>query len=64
MASCVGVANGSDAIEVALRALDLRYGDEVIVPSFTFIATASMVQLAGGVPVFADVEPGSPTEPA
>lgn len=57
VAACVGVANGSDAIELAVRALDLRPGDEVIVPSFTFIATAAMVQLAGGVPVFCDVEP-------
>ena len=55
--SCVGVANGSDALELAVRALGLSPGDEVIVPAFTFIATAAMVQLAGGVPVFADVEP-------
>ena len=54
---CVGVANGTDALVVALRALELQPGDEVIVPAFTFIATASAVALAGGVPVFADVEP-------
>lgn len=55
-AGCVGVANGTDALELALRALDLEPGDEVIVPSFTFIATAAAVCLAGGRPVFADVE--------
>jgi len=55
-AGCVGVANGTDALVVALRALDLAPGDEVIVPAFTFIATGSAVALAGGVPVFADVE--------
>ncbi|MGD2115377.1 MAG: DegT/DnrJ/EryC1/StrS family aminotransferase [Acidobacteriota bacterium] len=58
-AGCVGVANGTDALVVALRALDLQPGDQVIVPAFTFIATGSAVALAGGVPVFADVEPGS-----
>ena len=56
-AACVGVANGTDALIVALRALHLRPGDEVIVPSFTFIATAGAVAIAGGTPVFADVEP-------
>jgi dTDP-4-amino-4,6-dideoxygalactose transaminase len=56
-AGCVGVANGTDALVVALRALGLAPGDEVIVPAFTFVATASAVALAGGVPVFADVEP-------
>lgn len=54
---CVGVANGTDGLVVALRALDLEPGDEVIVPAFTFVATASAVALAGGVPVFAEVEP-------
>lgn len=53
----VGVANGTDSLVVAMRALDLKPGDEVIVPAFTFIATASAVALAGGVPVFADVLP-------
>ena len=56
VAGCVGVANGTDALELACRALDLQPGDEVIVPSYTFIATAAAVLLAGGIPVFADVE--------
>lgn len=55
-AGCVGVANGTDALLLALRALGLEPGDEVIVPSFTFIATAATVVLAGGTPVFVDVE--------
>ena len=55
-AGCVGVANGTDALILALRVMDLEPGDEVIVPSFTFIATAAAVDLVGGKPVFADVE--------
>jgi dTDP-4-amino-4,6-dideoxygalactose transaminase len=55
-AGCVGVANGTDALELAIRALDLQPGDEVVVPSYTFIATAAAICLAGGRPVFADVE--------
>jgi len=53
---CVGVANGTDALILALRALGVGPGDEVLVPAFSFIATASAVVLAGGVPVFVDVE--------
>jgi dTDP-4-amino-4,6-dideoxygalactose transaminase len=52
----VGVANGTDAITIALRALGVRPGDEVIVPSFTFYATAEAVATAGAVPVFCDVD--------
>ena len=52
----VGVANGTDALTVALRALGLRPGDEVLVPAFSFFATAETVVLAGGRPVFCDVE--------
>ncbi len=53
------VANGSVAIEIALRALGVRPGDEVIVPSYTFISTATSVLMVGAVPVFADIEPNS-----
>lgn len=56
-AGCVGVANGTDALVLALHALGLRRGDEVLVPSFTFFATAEAVVWAGGVPVPVDVEP-------
>jgi dTDP-4-amino-4,6-dideoxygalactose transaminase len=53
---CVGVANGTDALMLALKALGMQPGDEVIVPAFTFIATAGAVSWLGGKPVFADVE--------
>src|SRR2546421_1160303 len=54
---CVGVANGTDAITIALRALGVKPGDEVVVPSFTFYATAEAVVTAGALPVFCDVDP-------
>jgi dTDP-4-amino-4,6-dideoxygalactose transaminase len=57
--NCVAVANGTDAIVLALRALGAGPGDEVIVPAFTFVATAEAVSLVGATPVFADVEPDS-----
>ncbi len=53
----VGVASGTDAIHIALRALDVGQGDEVIVPSFTFFASAGAVALAGATPVFAEINP-------
>lgn len=52
----VAVNSGTDALILLLRAAGLRPGDEVIVPAYSFIATASAVALAGGVPVFADIE--------
>lgn len=54
---CVGVANGTDAVEIALRAVGIRPGDEVIIPVNTFIATAEAVTRIGAVPVFVDVDP-------
>jgi dTDP-4-amino-4,6-dideoxygalactose transaminase len=54
---CVGVANGTDALTIALRALGVGPGDEVVVPALTFYATAEAVVNAGAVPVFADVDP-------
>jgi len=53
---CVGVANGTDALEIALRAVGVGAGDEVVVPANTFIATAEAVVRAGARPVFADVD--------
>jgi dTDP-4-amino-4,6-dideoxygalactose transaminase len=55
----IGVANGTDAITIALRALGVIPGDEVIVPSFTFYATAEAVVTAGAVPVFCDIDPAT-----
>jgi dTDP-4-amino-4,6-dideoxygalactose transaminase len=54
--SCVGVANGTDALEIALRVLGVGHGDEVVVPANTFIATAEAVVRAGATPVFVDVD--------
>lgn len=54
---CVGVANGTDAITIALRALGCGPGDEVVVPSFTFFATPEAVVNAGARPVFCDIDP-------
>ncbi len=55
----VGCASGTDALLLPLKALDLEPGDEVIVPPFTFFATAGTVHNAGGKPVFVDIEPGT-----
>lgn len=53
---CVGVGNGTDGIELALRALGVGPGDEVILPANTFIATAEAVSRAGATPVLVDVD--------
>lgn len=53
----IGVGNGTDAITIALRALGVGPGDEVIVPSFTFYASAEAIPPTGAVPVFCDVDP-------
>src|SRR5713101_6762585 len=53
----VAVTNGTAAIEVVMAALNIGPGDEVIVPDFTFIATASAVLFAGALPVMVDVRP-------
>jgi dTDP-3-amino-3,4,6-trideoxy-alpha-D-glucose transaminase len=53
----IGVANGTDAITLALRAMGVGPGDEVVVPSFTFYASAEAIPLTGARPVFCDVDP-------
>src|SRR3954454_3430211 len=53
----IGVANGTDAITIALRALGVGPGDEVVVPSFTFWASAEAIPPTGATPVFCDVDP-------
>ena len=58
VAHCVGVANGTDALELALRAVGVGPGDEVILPANTFIATAEAVARIGAAPVLVDVRPG------
>jgi dTDP-4-amino-4,6-dideoxygalactose transaminase len=52
----VGVANGTDAIAIALRALGVGPGDEVVVPSFTFYASAEAIAYIGATPVFCDID--------
>jgi dTDP-4-amino-4,6-dideoxygalactose transaminase len=56
LAHCVGVASGTDALELALRALGVGPGDEVIVPAFTFVASALAAVRAGARPILVDVD--------
>jgi dTDP-4-amino-4,6-dideoxygalactose transaminase len=53
----LSVTNGTHALVAALKAADVRFGDEVIVAPYTFVATATAVLLAGAIPVFADIDP-------
>lgn len=55
----VGVASGTDALMLTLRACGIRTGDEVILPTFTFVATASAVSALGAKPVFTDIHPNT-----
>ncbi len=54
---CITVASGTEAILISLMAIDLKPGDEVITTPFTFAATAEMIVLLGGKPVYVDIEP-------
>lgn len=54
---CVGVANGTDALTIALRAAGVGPGDEVVMPSFTFFATAEAALVIGARPAFCDIDP-------
>jgi dTDP-4-amino-4,6-dideoxygalactose transaminase len=58
-AHAVGVANGTDAITIALRAMGVGPGDEVVVPSFTFYASAEAIPPTGATPVFCDIDPST-----
>jgi dTDP-4-amino-4,6-dideoxygalactose transaminase len=53
----VGVANGTDALVLALEAMGVGHGDEVVCPAFTFYATAEAIARVGAVPVFCDIDP-------
>ncbi|CAM3503606.1 aminotransferase [Xenorhabdus nematophila ATCC 19061] len=53
---CITCANGTDALQIALMAIGIKPGDEVITPGFTYIATAETVALLGGIPVYVDVK--------
>ena len=55
----IGCANGTDALQIALMALNLEPGDEVIVPAFTYVATAEVIGLLGLQPVMVDVDPNT-----
>src|SRR5919108_3216163 len=54
---CVGVANGTDALVISLRALGVRPGDEVVVPSFAFYASVEAIAVIGAKPVYCDIDP-------
>ena len=54
-AECTTVANGTDALLISLMALDIKKGDEVIVPSFTWVSSVETIKLVGAKPVFSDV---------
>lgn len=56
-AYAIGVANGTDALTIALRAMGVGPGDEVVVPSFTFYASAEAIPPTGATPVFCDIDP-------
>lgn len=56
-AHCISCANGTDALQIALMALGVGPGDEVITPGFSYIATAEATAVLGGKPVYVDIDP-------
>lgn len=56
---CITCANGTDALQIALMALNIGPGDEVITPAFSYIAAAEVISLLGAKPVYVDIEPGT-----
>lgn len=59
VSNCIAVTNGTATMHLTLKALGIREGDEVIVPALSYIATANVVELVGGTPVFVDTDPFS-----
>lgn len=57
VSECVGVANGTDAVTLALKAVGVSPGDEVLTVSHTAVATVAAIELAGAIPVFIDIDP-------
>lgn len=56
---CISCANGTDALQIALMALGVAEGDEVITPSFSYIASAETIKLLGAKPVYIDIDPNT-----
>ena len=54
---CISVSSGTHSLEIALRALDIGPGDEVVTVPFTWISSAEVIMLVGATPVFVDIEP-------